>query len=267
MPSDQLKEFARDLRIDVLKMLAEAGSGHTAGSLGMADVFAALFFGGILKYDAKNPWWEERDRLVLSNGHICPVLYASLAKAGFFPYDELFTLRKLNSRLQGHPKAKELPGIENSSGPLGQGVSQAVGMALAGKRVIAVTSDGEHEAGEVWEAVLLASKYKLNNLTLIVDRNNIQISGEVEKIMPLEPLGGKYKAFNWNVISIDGHNFDEILEAFGEAKRVTDKPSVIICKTVPGKGVSFVENDYKWHGKAPSKEEAERGIEELSKSS
>lgn len=255
MTNEELKDIAKEIRIEVIKMLAEAGSGHSAGSLGMADVFAALYFGGILDKD--------KDKLVLSNGHICPVLYATLAMAGYFPKEELLTLRKINSRLQGHPKALEIPGVEVTSGPLGQGFSQAVGMALAGKRVYCVTSDGEHDEGETWEAIMLAAKYKLSNLTVFVDRNNIQIDGTTDEVMPLEPLKEKYLAFNWRALEIDGHNFEEIFDAVEQVKKVTDKPSVIICKTVPGKGVSFMENDYKWHGKAPNKEEAERAIEEL----
>lgn len=257
MSNEELKNIAREIRIEIVKMLCEAGSGHSAGSLGMADIFAALYFGGGLEKD--------KDKLVLSNGHICPVLYASLARLGYFPKEELLTLRKINSRLQGHPKAKELPGVENSSGPLGQGISQAVGMALTGQRVYCVTSDGEHDEGETWEAIMMAAKYKLFNLTVIVDRNNIQIDGTTDKVMPLEPMGDKYRAFNWNVLEINGHNFEEIFKAFEDVKKVIGKPSVIIAKTVPGKGVSFMENNYLWHGKAPNKEEAERAIEELNK--
>lgn len=250
-----LQTIAREIRIEVIKMLAEAGSGHTAGSLGMADIFTALYFGGILEKD--------KEKLVLSNGHICPVLYASLAMAGYFPKEELLTLRKINSRLQGHPKALEIPGVEVTSGPLGQGFSQAVGMALAGDSVYCITSDGEHDEGETWEAIMMAAKYKLFNLTVIVDRNNIQIDGTTDKVMPLEPLKEKYLAFNWNALEIDGHNFEEIFKAVEEAKRIIDRPTVIICKTIPGKGVAFMENDYRWHGKAPNKEESEKAIEEL----
>jgi len=250
-----LQTKAKEIRIEVIKMLCEAGSGHSAGSLGMADIFAAIYFGGIFDKD--------REKLVLSNGHICPVLYASLALAGYFPKEELLTLRKINSRLQGHPKSREIPGVEVTSGPLGQGYSQAVGMALTGQRVYCVTSDGEHDEGETWEAIMMAAKYKLSNLTVIIDRNNIQIDGTTDNVMPLEPLGDKYRAFNWNVLEIDGHNFEEIFKAFEDVKKVTDKPSVIIAKTVPGRGVSFMENNYLWHGKAPNKEEAERATEEL----
>lgn len=255
MLNEELKNIAREVRIDVVRMLAEAGSGHAAGSLGMADIFTAFYFGGILE--------KEKEKLVLSNGHICPLLYACLSRAGYFPESELLTLRKINSRLQGHPVYGKLPGVENTSGPLGQGISQAVGMALTGQRVYCVTSDAEHQSGETWEAIMMAAKCKLSNLTVIVDRNNIQISGKTENVMPLEPLAEKYKAFNWNVVSVDGHNFDQIFEAVKTAAEEKDKPTVIIAKTIPGRGVSFMENDYKWHGKAPNKEEAERAIKEL----
>ena len=234
----KLELTADEIRIDIIKMLVEAGSGHSAGPLGMADVFTALYF-NVLNHDPKKPDWEERDRLVLSNGHICPVWYATLAHAGYFPISELKTLRKLGTRLQGHPHRGSAPGVETTSGPLGSGLSQACGMALAGLMdkkkwwVYCLTSDGEHDAGNTWEAVMFANKYKLNNLTVIIDRNNIQIDGFTENIMPLEPLRGKYEAFNWHVLEVDGHNFEQIIAACNEAKAIYNKPVVIIAHTIP----------------------------------
>ena len=252
----ELEEKANIIREDIIKMLVEAGSGHSAGPLGMADVFAALYF-HILNHDSHNPAWEERDRLMLSNGHICPVRYAAMAEAGYFPVSELLTLRKLGSRLQGHPERLKLPGVETTSGPLGSGLAQAAGYAYAAKmdgrkfRVYCVTSDGEHQEGNHWEAVMFAAKYNLSNLTAIVDRNNIQIDGYTEDIMPLEPMVEKYKAYNWSVIEIDGHNMQEIIDATGKAKAIFENPTVIIAHTIPGKGVDFMEGDYKWHGNPP----------------
>ncbi len=256
------------IRQDIISMLLEAGSGHSAGPLGMADIFTALYF-HILKQDPKKPDWVERDRLVLSNGHICPVLYTTLAHAGYFPKEELKTLRKLGSRLQGHPHRTALPGLETTSGPLGSGLSQATGMALVGKmdradwRVVCLMSDGEHDAGNTWEAFLLAGKNKLNNLTAVVDRNNIQIDGFTEDIMPLEPLKDKYEAFGWAVIEIDGHDFEQIIDSFEKVKHNYDKPTMILARTIPGKGVSFMENDYKWHGAPPNSEQAAQALTEL----
>lgn len=264
----KLEKKANEIRIDIIKMLLEAGSGHSAGPLGMADIFTALYF-NILNYDPKKPDWEERDRLVLSNGHICPVLYTTMAHAGFFPVEELKTLRKLGTRLQGHPHRSALPGLETTSGPLGSGLSQACGMALAAKlnhakwRVYCLTSDGEHDEGNTWEAVMFAGKYKIYNLTALMDRNNIQIDGFTENIMPLEPLKDKYEAFGWHVIEIDGHNFQAIIAAFEEAKTIFEKPTMILAHTIPGKGVSFMENKFEWHGKPPNKEEAELALKEL----
>lgn len=256
------------IRQDIIKMLLEAGSGHSAGPLGMTDIFTAIYF-NILNHDPKNPKMEERDRLVLSNGHICPVLYATLAEAGYFPKDELKTLRKLGSRLQGHPHREALPGLETTSGPLGSGLSQAVGMALAGKldkanwRVYCLMSDGEQDEGNTWEGVMLAAKYRLNNLTALIDRNNIQIDGFTEDIMPLEPLDDKYRSFGWHVLEIDGHNMQQIIDAFAEAKSILEKPTMIIAHNTPGKGVSFMENKFEWHGKPPNKDEAELALKEL----
>ncbi len=271
----ELEKKANDIRQDIIKMLVEAGSGHSAGPLGMADVFTAFYF-NILNHDPKNPEWEDRDRLFLSNGHICPVRYATMANAGYFPIEELMTLRKLGSRLQGHPEKDKLPGVETTSGPLGSGLCQAAGYAYAARmdfsqnskqvkkfQVYCLTSDGEHEEGNHWEGVLFCGKYKLSNLTQIVDRNNIQIDGFTEDVMPLEPLADKYKAFNWHVLEIDGHNFQEIIDACQKAKEELNKPTVIIAKTIPGKGVSFMENKFEWHGKPPNKEEAEKALEEL----
>ncbi len=251
---------ANTIREDIIGMLVEAGSGHSAGPLGMADVFTALFF-NVLKIDPKNPKWEERDRVVLSNGHICPVMYATMANAGFFPREELKTLRKLGTRLQGHPHRSALPGLETTSGPLGSGISQASGMALGlrldGKTnwVYCLTSDGEHDEGNTWEAVMLAGKYKLANLTVIIDRNNIQIDGFTENIMPLSPLKDKYEAFGWFVIEADGHNIQAIIDACNLAKTIENKPVCIIAHTIPGKGVDFMENDYRWHGSPPGSQD------------
>ncbi|MCI0504002.1 transketolase [Candidatus Micrarchaeota archaeon] len=259
---------ANSIRQSVIRMLVEAKSGHPAGSLGMAEVFTALYF-GVLRHDPTNPSWKERDRVVLSNGHICPVLYAALAEAGYFPKEHLLTLRKLGSPLQGHPHVGSLPGIENSSGPLGQGISQAVGMALVGKRenqdwrVYALLGDGELDEGQVWEACLLASKYSLDNLVAIIDRNNIQIDGTSDDVLPLEPLSEKFSSFGWNVVVVDGNNINAVLHAFSMAQSCADKPSVIIANTISGKGVSFMEKKFGWHGKSPNKEEGELALKEL----
>lgn len=268
MTTKQLELMANDIRQSIIEMLVEAGSGHSAGPLGSADIFTALYF-EILAINPKNPRDPERDRLVLSAGHICPVLYATLAHRGYFPVSELLTLRKFGSRLLGHPHNLALPGIETSSGPLGQGLSQAIGMALAAKmdgkkwRTYAVLSDGEHDEGQTWEAVMLAGKNKLHNLTAVIDRNNIQIDGFTEDVMPLEPLADKYRAFNWYVLEVDGHNMDELIAAFRHARAVFDKPTVIIANTIPGKGVDFMENDYHWHGKPPQTDEARLALREL----
>lgn len=267
----ELEITANEIRKSIIEMLLEAGSGHTAGPLGMADIFTALYF-HILNHSPKDPFWEERDRLVLSNGHICPVLYATLAHAGYFPVKELKTLRKFGSRLQGHPHREYLPILETSSGPLGAGLSQAVGMALADRIdrgvssrrfIYALLSDGEHDAGNTWEGAMLAGKEKLHNLIAIVDRNNIQIDGFTEDIMPLESLRAKWEAWNWHVLEIDGHNFEEIVDAVNQAKAIFEKPSVIIAHTIPGKGVAEFERRYEWHGKPPNKEEAKKALEEL----
>lgn len=256
-----MEKKANDIRKSIIEMLTEAGSGHSAGSLGMADIFTAFYF-FILKHDPTNPMWEDRDRLVLSNGHICPVLYATMAHAGYLPLEELKSLRKLGSRLQGHPHREFLPFMETSSGPLGSGLSQAVGMCLAdridngkysSKQFYCFLGDGELEEGNIWEAVMLGAKERLQNLTVIIDRNNIQIEGYTEDVMPLESLKQKWEAFNWHVQTIDGHNFQAIVEAVGEAQAVFDRPSVIIANTIPGKGISFMERRFEWHGNPPGK--------------
>lgn len=267
----ELETNANNIRESIIEMLLEAKSGHSAGPLGMADIFTYLFFHQ-LKHDPKNPSWPDRDRFVLSNGHICPVYYATLAHAGYFSVEELKTLRKLGSRLQGHPHREWLPIVETSSGPLGSGLSQAAGMALADKidsgelttrRIYCAMSDGELQEGNSWEAIMLAAKYKLHNLVAIVDYNNIQIEGYIENVMPLVPLAEKWRSFNWNVIEIDGHNFTAIDEAFEQAKTVFEKPTVIIARTIPGKGVDFMEHDFHWHGTPPNVEQAKKALEEL----
>jgi len=264
----KLEELANQARELLIGELTEAKSGHTAGPLGMADIFTALYF-HILNHDPKNPDWEERDRLFLSNGHICPIRYAVMAMSGYFPLEELQTLRKFGSRLQGHPERERLPGVETTSGPLGSGLGQAAGYAYAARmdgkkfRVYCAMSDGEQEAGNIWESAMFAGKYKLNNLTGIIDRNNIQIDGMVENIMPLEPLKEKYEAFNWHVIEIDGHNFEAIVDAVEEAKAIYEKPTMIIAHTIPGKGIKDMEFDYKWHGVPPKPEEAKKFLDEL----
>lgn len=251
-----LEEKAQAVREDIISMLLAAGSGHTAGPLGMADVFTALYF-HILKHDPQNPDWNDRDRLVLSCGHICPVLYATMAHAGYCSREELKTLRKFGTRLQGHPHRTSLPGIETTSGPLGSGTSQAVGMAIAAKmdkkkwQVYCVASDGEQDAGNTWEAVMLAGKLRLDNLTVLIDRNNIQIDGMTENIMPLEPLRAKYEAFNWHVIDINGHDFHDIVNGFETARGIYEKPVCIISHNIPGKGVESIEFDFAWHGVPP----------------
>lgn len=262
---------ANSIRESIITMLLKAGSGHTAGPLGMTEVFTLLFF-HTLRHDPKNPTWVDRDRVVLSNGHICPVLYATMAHAGYFPTIELQTLRTFGSRLQGHPHREFLPYVETSSGPLGSGLSQAVGMALADridngqtskKTIYALLSDGEHNEGNTWEAILLAGKERLRNLVAIVDRNNIQIDGYTEDIMPLGDLGKKYEQFGWHVQEVDGHDFQALHNAIETAKAVFEKPSVIIARTIPGKGVAEFEYDFHWHGKAPNKEEAAMALAEL----
>jgi transketolase len=255
-----LEKKANEIRQSIIEMLVAAGSGHTAGPLDMADVFALLYFSA-LRHDPKNPLWEERDLFVLSAGHICPVLYATLAHAGYFPESELLTLRKFGSRLQGHPHRESLPGLETSSGPLGSGLSQAVGMALAlrmdnpytSRYVYCVTGDGELNEGQIWEAAMLAGKEGLHNLIVIVDRNGIQIDGYTKDVMPLEPLREKFESFNFDVQEVDGHNIRAVNDAIGKAQAIYSQPSVIIARTIPSKGVDVFERDFRWHGNPPGK--------------
>ena len=266
-----LEEKANDMRRSIIEMLLAAGSGHSAGPLGMADIFT-LFYFHILKHKPENPNWPERDRVILSNGHICPVLYAAMAYSGYFPVEELKTLRKFGSRLQGHPHREWLPGIETSSGPLGSGLSQAIGMAIADrmndgrstdKWFYCFMGDGELDCGQVWEAVMMAGREKLHNVIGIIDRNNIQIDGFTEDIMPLESLSDKFESFNWHVLEVDGHNFEAINDAVGQAQSMFSKPSVIIAHTIPGKGVEFMERKYEWHGKPPNADEAKEALAQL----
>ncbi|TSA43897.1 transketolase [bacterium] len=280
-----LEKQAEAIRETIIAMLVEAGSGHTAGPLGMADIFAAFYF-HILNHDPKDPEWAERDRLILSNGHICPVRYAAMAHAGYFPVEECLTLRKFGSRLQGHPERLRLPGLETTSGPLGEGLSQASGIAYAfrmdaskdigcptsdvghpmskhGRRVYCLMSDGEQEEGSTWEAAMFAGKNKLHNLTAVMDRNNIQIDGMTEDVMPLEPLADKYRAFNWHVLEVNGNDIPVFIAAVEEAKAIYEKPTLIIAHTIPGKGVPEIEFDYHWHGKPPTYEEGKRFLKEI----
>ena len=262
-----LEEKANEIRQLIIDMLVNAGSGHSAGPLGMADIFSAFYF-HILKHDPKNPDWPDRDRLILSNGHICPVRYAAMALSGYFPIEELKTLRKINSRLQGHPHRTALPGVETTSGPLGEGISQAIGIAYAGildkkdYHVYCITSDGEHQEGNTWEAYMWLGKNPLPNLTIIIDRNYIQIDGITEDVMPLEPLKQKLEAFGLHVLEVDGHNIRAFIDKVREAQSEWRRTSVIIAYTIPGKGVSFMEKKYEWHGKPPNKEEAKKALEE-----
>ena len=264
----ELELKAEAIRETVVEMLLAAGSGHTAGPLGMADIFAAFYF-YILNHDPKNPEWPERDRLILSNGHTVPVRYAAMAHAGYFPVEECLTLRKFGGRLQGHPERLRLPGMETTSGPLGSGLGPASGYAygarLDGKRfrVYCVMSDGEQDAGNTWEAAMFAGANKLSNLTAVMDRNNIQINGMTEDVMPLENLRAKYEAFGWHVLEADGHNMSAIVSAVEQAKAIYEKPTLILAHTIPGKGVKEIEFDYRWHGKAPNKEEAAKFLAEL----
>lgn len=266
----QLEEMANTIRQDIIRMLERAGSGHSAGPLGMADIFTALYF-SILKHDPQNPEWDGRDRLLLSNGHTNPVLYATLARAGYFSVDELITLRDFGSRLQGHPERKKLPGVETTSGPLGEGLSQGAGMAYVMKHidekpnqwVYVMMGDGELDEGNIWEAAMFAAKYKLSNLIGIIDRNNIQIDGSTEDVMPLEDLRGKWESFGWHVQEVDGNNIESIIDAAAMARAITNQPSMIIAHTIPGKGVDFMEYDYHWHGMPPNSEQAKEALKKL----
>ena len=270
LTTPQLIQKAEIIREDIIRMLEEAGSGHTAGPLGLADIFSALYF-NIMNLDPSKPDWEERDVIFLSNGHCVPVQYAVMAEAGFFDKQELMTLRKLGSRLQGHPERERLPGLENTSGPLGSGLSQASGYAYclqyldktSHRFVYVITGDGELDEGNIWEAAMFAGKYKLSQLIAIVDRNNIQIDGTTDQVMPLEDLKGKWESFGWHVIEIDGHNIESIIDAVSTAKAITNMPSVIIAHTIPGKGVDFMEYDYHWHGMPPNSDQAKVALNKL----
>jgi len=265
----ELEETANKIRVDIIRMLEAAGSGHSAGSLGQADIFTALYF-HMLVHNPKNPDWAERDILLQSNGHTVPVRYAAMAEAGYFPRQELLTLRKFGSRLQGHPERVRLPGLETTSGPLGCGVSQAAGIALAmrmdnqtHRHIYVTTGDGELDEGNIWEGAMLAGKYKLSNITVIIDRNNIQIDGTTENVMPLEDLHGKWSSFGWHVMEVNGNDINAIIEALQTAKAITEKPVAIIAHTVPGMGVDFMEYDFHWHGIAPDHEQAKKALHEL----
>lgn len=266
----QLEQKATVLREDVIKMLERAGSGHSAGPLGLADIFSALYF-HILNIRPNEPEWAERDVFFLSNGHTVPIQYAAMAERGFFDKDELMTLRQFGSRLQGHPERTKLPGMENTSGPLGSGLSQGAGYAYTlqyidpnpHRFVYVVTGDGELNEGNIWEAAMFAGKYKLSQLITIVDRNNIQIDGSTEDVMPLEDLRGKWESFGWHVQEIDGHNVESVIDAVGMAKAVTNMPSVILAHTIPGKGVDFMEYDYHWHGAPPNSDQAKEALKKL----
>ncbi|OGL26072.1 transketolase [Candidatus Saccharibacteria bacterium RIFCSPHIGHO2_12_FULL_49_19] len=265
----ELEKIANDIRMDVIKMLEHAGSGHSAGPLGLADIFTALYF-KILKHDPGNPDWDERDILVLSSGHCVPVRYATMAHAGYFDKKELISLRQFGTRLQGHPERLRLPGMETTSGPLGSGLSQACGMALGLRMnkaqhrwVYVVMSDGELDEGNSWEAAMLASKYKLNNLVAIIDRNNIQIEGPTEIVMPLEDLSAKWESFGWHVLEIDGNDIEAVIDACAMAKAIVERPVAIVAHTIPGKGVDFMEYDFHWHGAPPNHEQAVKALKEL----
>lgn len=264
----ELEGKANEIRQSIIEMLVAAGSGHTAGPLGMADIYAAMYF-HVLHHDPKHPEMPDRDRLILSNGHTCPVRYAAMAHAGYFPVPELLTLRKFGSRLQGHPERERLPGIESTSGPLGSGLGQAIGMALAARmdgakwRTYCFMGDGELDEGIIWESAMLAGKYRLANLTGVIDRNNIQIDGMTEDVMPLESLRAKWEAFNWHVLEVDGHNIEAFVDATQEAKAIHEKPTVIIAHTIPGKGIKEIEFDYKWHGIPPNPAQAKQFLHEL----
>jgi transketolase len=269
LSTERLETIANDIREDIIRMLEHAGSGHSAGPLGLADIFTALYF-SVLKHDPKKPDWDGRDILLLSNGHCVPVRYATMAHAGYFDKKELMTLRQLGTRLQGHPERLRLPGLESTSGPLGCGLSQACGMALAmrmdnihNRWIYVVMGDGEINEGNVWEAAMLGAKYRLNNVIAILDRNNIQIDGPTENVMPLEDLRAKWEAFGWHVLEIDGNNVDAVIDACAMARSIVEKPVMIIAHTIPGKGVDFMESDFHWHGTPPDHEQAMKALHEL----
>ena len=263
-----LENKAKAIRRDIIEQVYNAKSGHPGGSLSIADIITVLYFDE-LNIDENNSRWEDRDRLILSKGHCAPALYAALAERGFFEKEKLKTVRKLNSNLQGHPSMKEIPGVDMSTGSPGQGFSIAIGIAIAGKlnnknyRTYCILGDGEIEEGQIWEAAMSANKYKLDNLCVIVDNNNLQIDGTIEEVMDSNPIDEKFKSFGFNVITIDGHNLEQIKLAFWQAKQIKDKPTCIIAKTIKGKGVSFMENKVEWHGKAPNEEQYNQAMEEI----
>lgn len=269
LPLVNLEKIANDIREDIIRMLVHAGSGHSAGPLGLADIFTALYF-DVLRHDPHQPDWSERDILLLSNGHCVPVRYAAMAQAGYFDRKELLTLRQFGSRLQGHPERLRLPGLETTSGPLGCGLSQACGIALAQRMdsithrwVYVVMGDGEINEGNIWEAAMLASKYHLNNVIGILDRNNIQIDGPTELVMPLEDLRAKWEAFGWHVLEVNGNDIEAVIDACAMARSIVEKPVMIIAHTIPGKGVDFMESDFHWHGMPPNPEQARKALHEL----
>ena len=265
---EELQDISKEVRSDVIKMILKSGYGHPAGSLGMVDVFVALYY-GVLLHDPKKPEWEDRDRLILSNGHICPARYAVMSHAGYFDHKELIHLGEMGGILQGHPDKRYLPSVETTSGPLGSGLAQASGIAYCARmdkkrfRTYVITSDGEHDEGNHWEAVMFAGRNNLSNLTMIIDRNNIQIDDFTENVMPLEPLADKYRAFGWSVIDVNGHNMEEIINACSKARAIYENPNVIIAHTIPGKGVDFMENNPNWHAKAPNDEQAKSALKEI----
>ncbi len=266
----KLNGIAKRIRQNAIKAIILAGSGHCAGTLGIADVLVALYFGGIMRHDPSMPNMRSRDRFFLSAGHLCPALYASLAEAGYFPKRELWSLRKLGSPLQGHTYYKSMPGVENTSGPLGHGISVAVGTAYAlrhfeksNQTVFCLSSDGEHDEGQTWEAIMFAGSKRLPNLKMIIDRNNIQSDGATEDIMPIEPLAEKYESFNWRVLEVDGHNIKDIIDTLNEAKSITEKPVCVIAHTIPGKGVKFMEGSHVWHAKPLEGQEASEALKQL----
>lgn len=270
LDTGELKKYAAKIRKHIIDEVYSAASGHPGGSLSCTDIITALYFEE-MRVDPKKPLWEDRDRFVLSKGHCSPALYAVLAEKGFFPKEDLLTFRKVDSYLEGHPSMRSVPGVDMSTGSLGQGISAAVGMAMAGKldkkdyRVYAILGDGELEEGQVWEASMAAAHYKLDNLTAFLDYNGLQIDGRITDVMSPEPVAGKFEAFGWNVLKVDGHDIEEIIKTINQAKNTKGKPTIIIAKTVKGKGVSFMENQAGWHGTAPNKEQRDQAIAELDK--
>lgn len=266
---EALRARARALRRHIIRMTTAAGSGHPSSSLSMVEVMTALYFGGFLRFDSRNPSWPERDRCILSKGHGCPALYAALAEAGYFPAEQLMTLRQVGSGLEGHPNMRSLPGVEASTGSLGQGLSIALGHALAARLdgraywVCALLGDGECDEGQVWEAAMAATHYKVDNLTAVVDHNKYQQTGLIETVMDFRPLEGKWRAFGWHAVEVDGHDLRKVMDAFAEVRGIRGRPAVIIAHTVKGKGVSVLEKDFTWHGRALPPDLAEKALEEI----